>query len=111
LITTIYPTVVCICAGWTFVDGCESDPAKANALNNAGPAAVAAVAKKHGAKVVWYSTDYVFDGGASIAGFAPSKGCGPDSETDALHASAHHGAPPPLPTGADHTARPIPSRL
>ena len=94
LITTIYPTVVCICAGWTFVDGCESDPAKANALNNAGPAAVAAVAKKHGAKVVWYSTDYVFDGGASIAGFAPSKGCGPDSETDALHASAHHGAPP-----------------
>jgi dTDP-4-dehydrorhamnose 3,5-epimerase len=92
LITTIYPTVVCICAGWTFVDGCESDPAKANALNNAGPAAVAAVAKKHGAKVVWYSTDYVFDGGASIAGFAPSKGCGPDSETDALHASAHHGA-------------------
>jgi dTDP-4-dehydrorhamnose reductase len=110
LITTIYPTVVCICAGWTFVDGCESDPAKANALNNAGPAAVAAVAKKHGAKVVWYSTDYVFDGGASIAGFAPSKGCGPYSETDALHASAHHGAPP-LPTGADHTARPIPSRL
>ena len=94
LITTIYPTVVCICAGWTFVDGCESDPAKANALNNAGPAAVAAVAKKHGAKVVWYSTDYVFDGGASIAGFAPSKGCEPYSETDALHASAHHGAPP-----------------
>jgi len=82
LITTIYPTVVCICAGWTFVDGCESDPAKANALNNAGPAAVAAVAKKHGAKVVWYSTDYVFDGGASIAGFAPSKGCGPYGETD-----------------------------
>ena len=101
LITTIYPTVVCICAGWTFVDGCESDPGKANALNNAGPAAVAAVAKKHGAKVVWYaasleslpmdsrqlhasahysalsfphrySTDYVFDGGASIAGFVPS---------------------------------------
>ena len=74
LITTIYPTVVCICAGFTWVDGCEAKPAHANAMNNAGPAAVAACAKKHGAKVVWYSTDYVFDGD-------PAQG-GPYAETD-----------------------------
>ena len=45
------------------VDGCENSPAKANLMNNAGPAAVAAAARRIGAKTVWYSTDYVFDGG------------------------------------------------
>jgi len=75
LITCIYPTVVCICAGFTWVDGCESKPAHANAMNNAGPAVVAAVAAKHGAKVVWYSTDYVFDGGVE-------KAAGPYGEDD-----------------------------
>lgn len=63
LMQTVYPTLVCICAGFTWVDGCEKDAPKANAMNNAGPATVAAAAKAHGARVVWYSTDYVFDGG------------------------------------------------
>ena len=39
------------------VDGCESQPLKANQMNNAGPAAVAAAARKVGARTVWYSTD------------------------------------------------------
>jgi len=77
LITSVFPTVVCICAGFTWVDGCESKPAHANAMNNAGPAVVAAVAKKHGAKVVWYSTDYVFDGGVVKA-----SAVGPYTEAD-----------------------------
>jgi len=63
LMQSCYPTVVCICAGFTWVDGCENQPAKANQMNNRGPAVVAAAAKAVGAKVVWYSTDYVFDGG------------------------------------------------
>jgi len=67
LMQTIYPTVVCIAAGFTWVDGCESQPAKANAMNNRGPAVVAAAAKAVGARVVWYSTDYVFDGGVQAA--------------------------------------------
>jgi len=77
LITTVFPTVVIICAGFTWVDGCEkvmpekapqiTGPAHANHMNNAGPAVVAAAAKKHKAKVVWYSTDYVFDGGVELA--------------------------------------------
>ena len=36
LIQTVYPTVVCICAGMTWVDGCEKDPALANRMNCAG---------------------------------------------------------------------------
>ncbi|KAL1527264.1 hypothetical protein AB1Y20_015939 [Prymnesium parvum] len=66
LIQMVYPTVVCICAGMTWVDGCERDAALANRLNCVGPAVVAAAARKFGAKTVWYSTDYVFDGGRKL---------------------------------------------
>jgi dTDP-4-dehydrorhamnose reductase len=44
---------VYICSGFTWVDGCESQPLHANHMNNAGPAAVAAAAKKVGAKTIW----------------------------------------------------------
>jgi len=72
LLQTTFPTVVCICAGFTWVDGCENKPSHANFMNAAGPANVAAAAKELGIKTVWYSTDYVFDGAA-----------GPYAETDA----------------------------
>lgn len=58
------PDVVYICAGFTWVDGCEQDVKRANALNHVGPAALVRAAKRVGAKSVWYSTDYVFDGQA-----------------------------------------------
>mmetsp|Transcript_53545 Transcript_53545/g.88906 ORF Transcript_53545/g.88906 Transcript_53545/m.88906 type:complete len:497 (+) Transcript_53545:23-1513(+) len=77
LITTVYPTLVCICAGFTWVDGCERDAPKANAMNNSGPVTLAKAAKAHGARVVWYSTDYVFDGGVKGA-------AGPYGEEDAV---------------------------
>jgi len=75
LMTTVYPTTVIICAGMTWVDGCEKEAGKANFMNNAGPAAVAKAARAVGAKTVWYSTDYVFDGGVKAA-------AGPYSEED-----------------------------
>lgn len=46
LILSIYPTVVYICAGMTWVDGCEKDPALANRLNCAGET-VAPVTSHH----------------------------------------------------------------
>ena len=76
LLATVYPTAVCICAGFTWVDGCEKNPQHANHMNCAGPAAIAAAARKLGVRTVWYSTDYVFDGGEA-------KGRGPYSEDDA----------------------------
>jgi dTDP-4-dehydrorhamnose reductase len=45
-------------AAWTDVDGAEADPAGAEAVNVLGTRNVAAL----GAPVVYYSTDYVFDG-------------------------------------------------
>lgn len=45
-------------AAWTDVDGAESDPAGAAAVNVAGTSNVVAL----GAPVVYFSSDYVFDG-------------------------------------------------
>jgi dTDP-4-dehydrorhamnose reductase len=52
------PDVVLHAAAWTNVDGAEDDPQGAAAVNVGGTANVAAL----GAPVVYYSTDYVFDG-------------------------------------------------
>merc|ERR1719201_2497446 len=70
LLEMCYPDIVCICAGWTWVDGCERDPDRAMLLNCHGPAAVARAAKAVGAKVVYFSSDYVFDGKATAAGYS-----------------------------------------
>jgi dTDP-4-dehydrorhamnose reductase/dTDP-4-dehydrorhamnose 3,5-epimerase len=90
LIEMVYPTAVLICAGFTWVDGCEDDQLKANYMNNAGPATVAAAAAKVGARTVWYSTDYVFDGGYKQG--AATSGKGPYSETDSVAPLNVYGA-------------------
>lgn len=52
------PDLVLHAAGWTDVDGAETDPQGAAAVNVAGTANAAAL----GAPIVVFSTDYVFDG-------------------------------------------------
>ena len=52
------PDLVLHAAAWTNVDGAEDDPQGAAAVNVGGTANVAAL----GAPLVYYSTDYVFDG-------------------------------------------------
>jgi dTDP-4-dehydrorhamnose reductase len=52
------PDVVLHAAAWTDVDGAERDPQGAAAVNVGGTANVASL----GAPLVYYSTDYVFDG-------------------------------------------------
>ena len=52
------PDVVLHAAAWTDVDGAEDDPQGAAAVNVAGTAHVSAL----GVPLVYYSTDYVFDG-------------------------------------------------
>jgi dTDP-4-dehydrorhamnose reductase len=49
-------------AAMTNVDGCESDPQRARAINARGTRHVAAAARETGARVIYVSTDYVFDG-------------------------------------------------
>ena len=52
------PSLVLHAAAWTDVDGAESDPQEAAAVNVGGTRHVAEL----GAPLVYYSTDYVFDG-------------------------------------------------
>jgi dTDP-4-dehydrorhamnose reductase len=49
-------------AAFTRVDDCESEPARAFAVNAGGSRAVAELARRIGAGVLALSTDYVFDG-------------------------------------------------
>lgn len=56
------PSVVFYPAGFTWVDGCERDPGKARAANVEQPLNLARAAAEVGARFVYFSTDYVFDG-------------------------------------------------
>lgn len=56
------PDVVINCAAWTDVDGCESDPMRAFAVNGVGPLNLTAALNEFGGRLVQISTDYVFDG-------------------------------------------------
>ncbi len=58
----IRPQLIINAAAYTKVDAAESDEASAHAVNAIAPAVLAEEAKKLGAAVVHYSTDYVFDG-------------------------------------------------
>jgi CDP-6-deoxy-D-xylo-4-hexulose-3-dehydrase len=62
LIDEVTPAVVVLPAAWTDVDSCEGDAEKAWAVNVDGARNVARATAAAGAKLVYYSTDYVFDG-------------------------------------------------
>lgn len=56
------PDAVMNCAAWTDVDGAEDDPEGAQLVNGTGAGNVAAAAAEIGARVIYVSSDYVFDG-------------------------------------------------
>lgn len=56
------PDVVIHCAAYTAVDDAESDVNSAYMINATGSRNVALAAEKNGSKLVYISTDYVFDG-------------------------------------------------
>jgi len=61
-IREIQPHIIVNAAAYTAVDKAETDPEMANAVNATAPGILAEEAKKCGAILVHYSTDYVFDG-------------------------------------------------
>jgi dTDP-4-dehydrorhamnose reductase len=58
----VQPHVIVNAAAYTAVDQAEDQPDLAMAINGIAPAILAEEAKKLGAALVHYSTDYVFDG-------------------------------------------------
>ena len=62
VITAAAPDVVVHCAAWTAVDLAEDMEEKVRAINAGGTRNIASVCKKLGCKMIYISTDYVFDG-------------------------------------------------
>jgi dTDP-4-dehydrorhamnose reductase len=56
------PDLVVNAAGYTAVDRAEAEPAAAGAVNEEGACHLAEVAAETGARMLHFSTDYVFDG-------------------------------------------------
>lgn len=59
---TVGPDAVFHLAAWTDVDACEGDAARATSINFQGTWSVALAAAELGCKLIYLSTDYVFDG-------------------------------------------------
>ena len=73
-LTCAAPDVVIHCAAMTDVDVCERDSDAAMKVNEQGTRNVAEACRRAGARMVYLSTDYVFDGAS-----------GPYSETDVVN--------------------------
>jgi dTDP-4-dehydrorhamnose reductase len=65
-IRDVQPTVIVNAAAYTSVDQAEREEKQAHILNVDAPALMAEEAKRIGAALVHYSTDYVFDGSSSV---------------------------------------------
>jgi dTDP-4-dehydrorhamnose reductase len=74
-IQNVRPQLIVNAAAYTAVDQAEEDETTARAINADAPALMAGEAKKIGAVLVHYSTDYVFDGSKNS----------PYDETDTPH--------------------------
>ena len=67
VIRTIRPNLIVNAAAYTAVDLAETDEALAYRINTEAPGVMAEEAKRLGASLIHYSTDYVYDGGKSGA--------------------------------------------
>jgi len=66
-ILDIRPDIIINAAAYTAVDKAEAEPELVMTINAVAPGILAKVAKKVGAGLIHYSTDYVFDGHSDIA--------------------------------------------
>lgn len=62
VINAVQPNVIVNAAAYTAVDTAEASPQLAQAINSLAPGIIGTEAKKIGARVIHYSTDYVYDG-------------------------------------------------
>jgi dTDP-4-dehydrorhamnose reductase len=62
----VHPEAALNCAAWTDVDGAETHPEQAHAVNADGAGSLARAAAQAGVPLVHASSDYVFDGEACV---------------------------------------------
>ena len=62
VLRTVRPDLILIAGAMCNVDQCEIEPDACERINLRGPAIVAEYAAGHGANIVFFSTDHVFDG-------------------------------------------------
>lgn len=62
VVRAIAPAAIVNAAAYTAVDKAESEPALVDAINGVAPGVLADEARRRGALLIHYSTDYVFDG-------------------------------------------------
>ena len=67
VIRSVRPNLIVNAAAYTAVDRAESEPALAMRINGEAPAVMAEEARRLGAGIIHYSTDYVFDGTKATA--------------------------------------------
>lgn len=67
VIRSVKPNLIVNPAAYTAVDKAESEPELAMRINGEAPAVMAEEARKLGAGIIHYSTDYVFDGSKETA--------------------------------------------
>jgi len=72
------PAVIINAAAYTAVDRAEDEPTKAEAVNAAAARNLAEFAKRHGARMIQLSTDFVF-GGPTSRPWAPTDATQPES--------------------------------
>ena len=77
----VSPAVLINCAGWTDVDGCESNEIEALRVNGEAPGCLARICQEAGVVLIHFSTDYVFDGTATH----------PYTEDDPVHPLSAYG--------------------
>lgn len=64
--TRLQPDCTVLAAAYTDVDGCERDPDRAHDVNCTGAANVASACREVGSRLLFLSTDYVFDGSQRV---------------------------------------------
>jgi dTDP-4-dehydrorhamnose reductase len=82
VVRSVRPDVIVNPAAYTAVDRAEQEPELARSINALAPAVLAEEARELGAPLIHFSTDYVFDGSASV----------PYSEDDAPNPLGVYGA-------------------
>jgi dTDP-4-dehydrorhamnose reductase len=62
VVSRVRPDWIVLAAAYTDVDGCEINPTLAHSVNSYGAVNVARAAAQYGTKLLFISSDYVFDG-------------------------------------------------